>query len=116
MPVSKGYLVLSLVFLVHLSVFSAWASYKILFYSRREEYSQVRNLGGLSYRQVMNISTTVANSLMDCSICLEDISPGEVVKVLPGCFHMFHVRCIDPWLLQSAFCPYCRTEIQRIPD
>nr|DAD40698.1 TPA_asm: hypothetical protein HUJ06_015021 [Nelumbo nucifera] len=44
-----------------------------------------------------------------CAICLEGIRPGEQCRVLPGCTHVFHVECVDPWLTRSLTCPVCRT-------
>jgi hypothetical protein len=44
------------------------------------------------------------NSLV-CSICAEDFTRGEDVRVLP-CNHKYHPACIDPWLLNvSSTCP-----------
>lgn len=40
-----------------------------------------------------------------CSICTEDFTVHEDVRILP-CKHEFHPRCIDPWLVQqSTKCP-----------
>ncbi|KAH6621330.1 hypothetical protein B0J18DRAFT_411099 [Chaetomium sp. MPI-SDFR-AT-0129] len=40
-----------------------------------------------------------------CSICTEDFTVGEDVRVLP-CNHKFHPPCIDPWLVNvSGTCP-----------
>jgi hypothetical protein len=40
-----------------------------------------------------------------CSICTEDFVEGRNVRVLP-CRHIYHRRCIDPWLLDFAgTCP-----------
>jgi hypothetical protein len=42
---------------------------------------------------------------LGCSICTEDFTTGEDVRVLP-CNHKFHPACIDPWLLNvSGTCP-----------
>ncbi|OAL23718.1 hypothetical protein AYO20_10923 [Fonsecaea nubica] len=35
-----------------------------------------------------------------CSICTEDFSIGEQVRLLP-CSHKYHPACIDPWLLNG---------------
>jgi hypothetical protein len=43
-----------------------------------------------------------------CSICMENLSPGELLRVLPSCGHAFHARCRDGWLQRSAACPNCR--------
>ncbi|KAJ3078761.1 hypothetical protein HDU99_000390 [Rhizoclosmatium hyalinum] len=42
-----------------------------------------------------------------CSVCLEDFVEYEVLRELP-CKHLFHRRCIDPWLGRSSLCPTCR--------
>lgn len=40
-----------------------------------------------------------------CSICTEDFTMGEDIRVLP-CDHKFHPPCVDPWLLNvSGTCP-----------
>ncbi len=42
---------------------------------------------------------------LGCSICTEDFTMGEDVRVLP-CDHKFHPSCIDPWLINiSGTCP-----------
>lgn len=42
---------------------------------------------------------------LGCSICTEDFTTGEDVRVLP-CAHKYHPACIDPWLLNvSGTCP-----------
>ncbi|PVU87614.1 hypothetical protein BB559_005965 [Furculomyces boomerangus] len=47
-----------------------------------------------------------------CPICLDEMSTGEKVRLLP-CGHKYHVRCIDNWLLtRSVLCPYCKLNIK----
>lgn len=49
--------------------------------------------------------TAVQEGELGCSICTEDFSMGEDVRVLP-CHHKYHPACIDPWLLNvSGTCP-----------
>lgn len=43
-------------------------------------------------------------SLQICSICTEDFVDGDNIRRLP-CHHIFHPRCIDPWL--SGFAVTC---------
>ncbi|GKD56272.1 ribonuclease H-like domain-containing protein, partial [Tanacetum coccineum] len=43
-----------------------------------------------------------------CSICLADYKPEDVVRLLPKCGHLFHVKCIDTWLKNHPTCPLCR--------
>jgi len=44
---------------------------------------------------------------LTCSICLEQVKDGELVRSLP-CVHQFHSMCIDQWLKQQATCPVCK--------
>ena len=49
---------------------------------------------------------------LGCSICTEDFTKGEEVRVLP-CNHKFHPDCVDPWLLNvSGTCPLCRVDLR----
>ncbi|TVU08682.1 hypothetical protein EJB05_42093, partial [Eragrostis curvula] len=47
-----------------------------------------------------------------CSVCLGTVQPGEKVRRLPICRHMYHVECIDMWLASHATCPVCRANVQ----
>ncbi|KAK7278750.1 hypothetical protein RJT34_23786 [Clitoria ternatea] len=44
-----------------------------------------------------------------CSICLGDYKNSDLLRVLPDCEHLFHLKCIDPWLRLHPTCPLCRT-------
>ncbi|KAL1331827.1 RING-H2 finger protein ATL70 [Arachis ipaensis] len=44
-----------------------------------------------------------------CSICLGDYKGSDMLRVLPDCEHVFHLKCIDPWLRLHPTCPLCRT-------
>ncbi|XAR64923.1 hypothetical protein NMG60_11008823 [Bertholletia excelsa] len=64
----------------------------------------------LGYSQVkehMNggASKSTASS---CSICLADYKDTDVLRLLPECGHLFHLGCVDPWLLLHPTCPICR--------
>ncbi|OBT90934.1 hypothetical protein VE02_00194 [Pseudogymnoascus sp. 03VT05] len=51
---------------------------------------------------------------LGCSICTEDFTKGEDVRVLP-CNHQYHPACIDPWLLNvSGTCPLCRVDLRPV--
>ncbi|GAA52279.1 E3 ubiquitin-protein ligase ZSWIM2, partial [Clonorchis sinensis] len=52
-----------------------------------------------------------------CRICLMAYQVGDVVRRLsPGCQHIFHATCIDPWLLhRSASCPLDGTPVTPLP-
>ncbi|KAL0736455.1 hypothetical protein Bca4012_012665 [Brassica carinata] len=44
-----------------------------------------------------------------CSICLADYKKTDMIRVLPDCNHLFHDKCVDPWLMSHPTCPVCRT-------
>ncbi|KQJ94243.1 RING-H2 finger protein ATL80 [Brachypodium distachyon] len=52
---------------------------------------------------------------MCCSVCLEDVRGGEMVRRLSNCGHVFHVKCIDMWLHSHRTCPMCRCVIAPPP-
>ncbi|KAK6131617.1 hypothetical protein DH2020_034631 [Rehmannia glutinosa] len=50
-----------------------------------------------------------------CSICLADYKNSDLLRVLPDCGHLFHVKCVDPWLRLHPTCPVCRTSPMPTP-
>ncbi|KAI6197547.1 RING-type domain-containing protein [Aphelenchoides besseyi] len=42
----------------------------------------------------------------ECAICMLDFEPKQLIRYLP-CQHIYHVHCIDNWLLRSLTCPSC---------
>ncbi|XP_057953134.1 E3 ubiquitin-protein ligase SDIR1-like [Malania oleifera] len=55
-------------------------------------------------------STKNSEDELTCSICLEQVNRGELVRSLP-CLHQFHSNCIDPWLRQQGTCPVCKLRV-----
>ncbi|CAO3590142.1 unnamed protein product [Absidia cylindrospora] len=55
--------------------------------------------------------TTKQTMLQDterCLVCLDDFVPKHSVRVLK-CRHVFHVECVDRWLVEAHnSCPVCR--------
>nr|AFK35739.1 unknown [Lotus japonicus] len=52
-------------------------------------------------------SIKVSVDELTCTICLEHVKRGELVRNLP-CLHQFHANCIDQWLRQQGTCPVCK--------
>ncbi|GMH19043.1 hypothetical protein Nepgr_020884 [Nepenthes gracilis] len=55
-------------------------------------------------------STKGVDDELTCSVCLEQVNLGELVRSLP-CLHQFHANCIDPWLRQQGTCPVCKFRV-----
>lgn len=47
----------------------------------------------------------------ECPICLGLFGDDEMVKLLPDCEHVYHVQCIDEWLIAHSNCPLCRASL-----
>lgn len=54
-----------------------------------------------------NGSTQNTEDELTCSVCLEQVNVGDLLRSLP-CLHQFHAGCIDPWLRQQGTCPVCK--------
>ncbi|KAI1730122.1 ring finger domain-containing protein [Ditylenchus destructor] len=51
-----------------------------------------------------------------CNICIEDLyETGSQAGCLP-CGHVFHVKCVQPWIKKNRTCPTCRkgTSVKRL--
>lgn len=59
------------------------------------------------YEYMENIKPYINENETECLICLDDIAINEYVYKLP-CNHIFHARCIEPWLKTHTTCPKCR--------
>lgn len=51
------------------------------------------------------------SSFHECAVCLNEFQEEERIRMLPNCFHVFHIDCIDTWLQTHANCPLCRALI-----
>lgn len=50
-----------------------------------------------------------------CAICLEELQDEIRVRKLP-CSHLYHIPCIDPWLVSNRTCPLCKADILTLED
>jgi len=64
---------------------------------------KVKTSSPFSWRQ--DDDTSRASQCSACVICLEAFAETEMVVKLP-CEHVFHPKCIRPWLKTSSQCPY----------
>lgn len=51
-----------------------------------------------------------------CSVCLDDLEPGQLVRTLPLCGHLYHDVCITMWAARKNRCPVCNQAIVVIAD
>ena len=51
--------------------------------------------------------SSVSDQKTQCSVCWEDFVLSEEVRKL-NCDHIFHEKCIFPWLELHGTCPICR--------
>ncbi|CAA7035709.1 unnamed protein product [Microthlaspi erraticum] len=61
--------------------------------------------------KIPKIKITPKNNKDSCSVCLQDFQLDETVRSLPHCHHMFHLPCIDNWLIRHGSCPMCRRDL-----
>uniref|UniRef100_A0A671KZW0 Si:dkeyp-86f7.4 n=1 Tax=Sinocyclocheilus anshuiensis TaxID=1608454 RepID=A0A671KZW0_9TELE len=52
----------------------------------------------------------LTHSDVSCVVCTDSFKHNEKVTVLP-CRHLYHKKCIEPWLLEHPTCPMCKFHI-----
>ncbi|KAM7257157.1 hypothetical protein ACFE04_012898 [Oxalis oulophora] len=72
--------------------------------------------GGLSQARINSLPLLAykvedPEQKLECSICLYTYQENQEVRKFPRCGHLFHVKCIDPWLESHDTCPFCRDRI-----
>ncbi|KAJ4965056.1 hypothetical protein NE237_016905 [Protea cynaroides] len=81
------------------------------------ETGGTKGLSGDSVEKIPKIKITKVNNgdasgeRVSCSVCLQDFQLGETVRSLLRCHHMFHLPCIDEWLIRHGSCPLCRRDM-----
>jgi len=76
------------------------------------------NINGASFEQIQRLpvhqiaqqSDNKTSEKSICSICLENVGAGDIVRTLP-CMHQYHANCVDPWLVSNATCPICKSKV-----
>jgi len=82
--------------------------------SNSNEKPVVAGLRANKNTKVVMCGSTISTS---CSICLNEFTDGEMVRLLPQCNHAFHTECILPWFVEHrGECPLCNTKVIDIVD
>uniref|UniRef100_A0A803QIE6 RING-type domain-containing protein n=1 Tax=Cannabis sativa TaxID=3483 RepID=A0A803QIE6_CANSA len=58
----------------------------------------IKSYPKLPYSEANKLKKTNSTSSCCCSICLADYKANDMLRQLPDCSHLFHVKCVDPWL------------------
>ncbi|KAL7109104.1 hypothetical protein ACP275_06G154400 [Erythranthe tilingii] len=66
-----------------------------------------------TYSQIKPHKSGGGGAAATCSICLADYKDSDLLRLLPECCHLFHLKCVDPWLLLHPTCPVCRNSPPR---
>ncbi|XP_021336982.2 RING finger protein 148 isoform X1 [Danio rerio] len=67
-------------------------------------------IGKLEVRTLRTNDPEVDSDDTGCVVCTDSYQRGEQVTVLP-CRHLYHKKCIEPWLLEHPTCPMCKYNI-----
>uniref|UniRef100_A0A1J3FSA7 RING-H2 finger protein ATL70 n=1 Tax=Noccaea caerulescens TaxID=107243 RepID=A0A1J3FSA7_NOCCA len=62
-----------------------------------------------SYPKILYSEAKGHSTASCCPICLGDYKGKHLLRQLPDCKHLFHLKCIDTWLRLNPTCPVCRT-------
>ncbi|KAJ6634235.1 E3 ubiquitin-protein ligase [Pseudolycoriella hygida] len=70
-----------------------------------------RNTLPHKYKRVRRSSEIEEDEGEKCTICLSLFEIENDVRRLP-CMHLFHMDCVDRWLVTNKHCPICRVDIE----
>ncbi|CAI9295254.1 unnamed protein product [Lactuca saligna] len=110
-PFSKVALLCSL---LNGKVFVEWVSPAML-----KAYQWQTNAIEMSLVDMFDIETTGTRGLSEdafsrlpkCRFANRDFENEEEGRELPSCRHVFHLECIDEWLIRQGSCPICRGDV-----
>ena len=67
----------------------------------------------LNYLPITILGKRINNNIeYKCIICYDDFNEGDKITTLP-CVHVFHIECIQTWILQHKYCPICKFNITK---
>lgn len=66
------------------------------------------NERGLIHKNLFENSTISTSQIKEfCIVCQDNINVNDIIRTL-GCFHRFHVNCVDEWFIEQSICPLCK--------
>lgn len=72
--------------------------------SEEEQIKMAQRVGMIQHLPTGSFDGSKKNR--ECVICMVEFNLGDPVRFLP-CMHIYHVTCIDDWLMRSFTCPSC---------
>lgn len=48
-----------------------------------------------------------------CTICLDNIDSGELLRRIKLCKHTFHAKCLTDWINVDETCPNCKENLSK---
>ncbi|VDL59456.1 unnamed protein product [Hymenolepis diminuta] len=83
-------------------------------YSQLTEEQQVTiatRMALIATLPILHFDEVGDEKIPECVICMIGYVPGDELRKMPMCIHIFHRACIDDWLTRSLTCPSCLQEI-----
>lgn len=77
--------------------------------SRGVDQSVIDTFPAIGYATVKILRTS--KSPLECAICISEFIDDDILRLLPGCRHVFHTDCINTWLENHVTCPVCRSNL-----
>ncbi|KAJ4767655.1 hypothetical protein LUZ62_078030 [Rhynchospora pubera] len=77
--------------------------------SRGVDRSVIETFPVIGYAAVKIVRSS--KSPLECAICLSEFVDDDILRLLPGCRHVFHTDCIEAWLENHVTCPVCRSNL-----
>nr|CAB3265634.1 RING finger protein 150 [Phallusia mammillata] len=77
---------------------------------QRQRQSMTRKaMAKLTTRTLKSGDTALSGDVM-CAVCIENYKINDVIRKLP-CGHLYHKKCVDPWLESKQTCPMCKVNV-----
>ncbi|XP_032598006.1 RING finger protein 11 isoform X2 [Drosophila grimshawi] len=74
--------------------------------SEEDQIKIAKRIGLVQHLPIGTYDSNSKKAARECVICMVEFSNEEAVRYLP-CMHIYHVNCIDDWLMRSLTCPSC---------